>query len=81
MSIDSTYTMELRFEAGDLGYVEATATFETDTSGEDTKFISIVVNSFTITREILIAMTCREWVEKWECEAAQEFYINNSWAR
>ena len=81
MSIDSTYTRELRFEAGDLGYVEATAAFETDTSCEDTKFISIVVNSFTITREILVAMTSRELVEKWEYEAAQEFYINNPWAR
>lgn len=66
------HTREIDFEAGDLGYIQAQATFETDDEGV-THFVCINANGFEISREILVQMTSAAEVEKWEDWAADEF--------
>ena len=50
------HTRDIDFEAGDLGYIQASATFETDDEGV-TYFTRINANGFEISREILVQMT------------------------
>ena len=66
------HTRDIEFEAGDLGYIQASALFETDDEGV-TYFARINANGFEISREILVQMTSAAEVEKWEDWAAEEF--------
>ena len=66
------HTRDIDFEAGDLGYIQAIATFETDDEGV-TYFTRINANGFEISREILVKMTSNAEVEALEKWASEEF--------
>ena len=66
------HTRDIDFEAGDLGYIQASALFETDDEGT-TYFTHISANGFLIDRDILVKMTSTAEVEAWEQWASEEF--------